>query len=596
MIDLNNPIRYKTSALFLGVVLTAVGCAKSTTHLADANTAQKEKKELFSNLLNSRKSETETIAKKGLVTGTTGAFAQQAGLSILKAGGNAADAVVATAMTQVCLAAGSWVSYAGIMNVVYFDAASGKTYDMNASYDTVEGETDAASIPAPDFSKGLAGVVLEPTGRNVVVPGFLKGADALVKRFGKLPLKEVVTPSIRCAEDGLIWNPGLADQAEFRHKELSRDPETRAVYFKADGSAYQAGDTFKQPALAKTLRAFSEQGSDYIYKGAWAEKLVSKVQALGGKLSMKDMTTYDVIWGQPDRGTYHGVDVYVHGRPAQGGVDTIEALNLLEAANLTAKGHYSESAHSLYWMSQLMKVNTTLNYGGQALADAAAALGVDVSPAGRLTKANAAKLLPIIQAGQFPGIAKPKGIPAHSDAVVVVDQWGNMAAMVHTINTVSWGTNGINIDGISIPDSAALQVPVVAATTPGERLPDPTNPGLLVKDGKPFLAFASIGAGLHERTIAALTSVIDFGMTPQQAINAPAYGFYNQTTKAQTFGTGDLNPELVKQVQAMGLNIEESDSMRGYWIGILIDPQTGELKGGTPRGFDLTMGGRAVGY
>jgi gamma-glutamyltranspeptidase/glutathione hydrolase len=168
------------------------------------------------------------------------------------------------------------------------------------------------------------------------------------------------------------------------------------------------------------------------------------------------------------------------------------------------------------------------------------------------------------------------------------------------INTVSWGTNGLNVDGISIPDSAAIQVSAVAATKPGERLPDPTNPGIVMKGGKPYLGFSSIGAGLHQRTTAALISVLDFGMTPQQAINAPAFGNTAFTADGsggpQTFGKGDLSADMIDQLAKLGMPIVEEDSTRGYWIGILIDPETGELLGGAPREFAIAMGGRAVGY
>ncbi len=539
----------------------------------------------------------EAVASNGMVTGTTGASAQQAGIDMLKAGGTAADAIVATAMSQVCLAAGSWVSYAGLMNVVYYEAASGKVYNMNASYDTVENEKDAASIPVPDFSKGMKGVKLEPDGRTVLVPGFLKGAEALVQRFGKLPLSQVVAPSVKCASEGYTWSEGAVQQAEFRKEELSRDPETRAIYFKADGSPYTAGETFKQPALAATLTAFGEQGSDYIYKGPWAKKLVEKTQALGGHLSMKDMETYEVIWSEPVHTNYHGYDVYVHGLPAAGGVNTIEALRFADLAGMSTRPFYGESAESLYLMSNITRPAIPLTYGGEAMG---AAMQMDLSLQGRLNPETTAKLWAIIQGGHFPGITPPKTAPAHSDGVVVVDQEGNMAAMVHSINTVSWGTNGLNIDGISIPDSAAIQVSAVAATTPGERLPDPTNPGLVMKDGKPYLGFASIGAGLHQRTTAALISVLDFGMTPQQAIDAPAFGFTEFTAQgtggAQTMGKGDLSPEMIAEVAELGMEIKEEDSTRGYWIGIMIDPETGELRGGGPREFAITMGGRAVGY
>jgi gamma-glutamyltranspeptidase/glutathione hydrolase len=539
------------------------------------------------------------ISSRGMVTGTTGASAQQAGLDMLKAGGTAADAIVATAMNQVCLAAGSWVSYAGLMNVVYYDAASGKIYNMNASYDTVESETDPASIPQPDFSKGLAGVQLEPDGRTVLVPGFLKGADALTERFGKLGLHKVSQPAIRCAEDGFTWNNGSVGQFTFRKDVLTRDPETAAVFLKKDGSAYEAGETFRQPALAKTLRNFAWLGADYIYKGAWAEKLVAKTRELGGHLTMEDMRTYDVIWSEPVQADYHGFDVYVHGLPAAGGVNTLEALAFSELAGLAEKPHYSESAESLFWLSNLTRAGFTLTYGADAIGQA---LGMDLSYESRLEPETSAQLWDLILAGHFPGINPPTQAPAHSDGVVVVDAYGNVAAMVHSINTVSWGTNGLNIDGISIPDSAAIQVSAVAATKPGDRLTDPTNPGLVMKNGKPYLGFASIGAGLHQRTIAALISVLDFDMSPQEAINAPAFGMtsftggLDATDSPQTFGVGDLSPEMITELAAMGLKIEENDSLRGYWIGIRIDPETGELHGGGPREFDITMGGRAVGY
>jgi gamma-glutamyltranspeptidase/glutathione hydrolase len=594
--NLLSKLRHNALLAAVAVALPLLACAEeaSSGEATEAveEAASEEGRAIFGTL-----EVAETVASNGLVTGTTGASAQQAGIDMLKAGGTAADAIVATAMNQICLAAGSWVSYAGLMNVVYYEASSGKIYNMNASYDTVEGETDAASIPAPDFSQGLKGVALEPNGRNVLVPGFLKGAEALVQRFGKLKLSDVVAPSVKCATEGFTVQQGLVDQLAFRKDVLSRDPDTKAVFFKADGTAYAAGDVFTQPALATTLDEFGTKGSGYIYKGPWAEKLVAKTQALGGKLSMKDMETYEVIWSEPVHANYHGYDVYVHGLPAAGGVNTIEALRFADLAGMAKRPFYGESAESLYMMSNITRPAIPLTYGGAAMG---ASLQLDLSLQGRLNPETTAKLWAIIEGGNFPGITPPKTVPAHSDGVVVVDKDGNMAAMVHSINTVSFGTNGLNIDGISIPDSAAIQVSAVAATVPGERLPDPTNPGLVMKDGKPYLGFASIGAGLHQRTTAALVSVLDFGMSPQQAIDAPAFGFTDFSKGgmggAQTMGKGELSPEMIAEVAELGMEIKEEDSTRGYWIGIMIDPQTGELRGGGPREFALTMGGRAVGY
>ncbi|TQV73501.1 hypothetical protein FKG94_17535 [Exilibacterium tricleocarpae] len=541
----------------------------------------------------------ESTATTAMVTGTTGAAAQQAGVDILRAGGTAADAAVGTAMKQICLAAGAWVSYAGIMNVVYYEAATGKVYNMNASYNTVAGETDPASIPPVEFSRRHSKAAIAPNGRSVLVPGFMKGADELVKRFGRLSLAEVVAPSVQCAEQGFTWHEVPDQIFAFRKDLLARDAETKAVFTSPNGDNYQVGETFRQPALAQTLKAFSQKGADYIYKGPWAKKLVDKVQAMGGKLSLADMAGYEVIWSEPLSTQYHGYDVYVHGLPAVGGVATVEAMELSELAKLPSMGHYSESPEALLWMSNITRVGISMTYAAELVGKA---LSMDLSPQSRLKPEVNEKIWQLIKAGHFPGVVSPKKIvPAHSDGVVVIDQWGNIATMVHTINTEMWGTTGLFVDGVSIPDSASIQVPQVAAVTPGERLPDPTNPGLVLKDGKPFLGFASIGAGLHQRTLSCLISVLDFGMTPQQAINAPAWGFLkfdakDPTKQTQQFGIGDLEPQMIKSLNAMGMEIDENDTTRGYWIGIQIDPESGQLKGGSPRALGESLGGRAVGY
>ena len=549
-------------------------------------------------------SATDDPQPRGMVTGTTGAQAIEGGVDILKAGGSAADAAMSTALTQICMAAGSWVSYAGLMTMVYYDAETREVHNMNAAYNTVENETDPSSIPGIDFSKGFAGFNAEPDGRTVLVPGFMKGVEAANERFGKLPFAELFTSAIECAEEGFEYQDGNVGQYTFREDVLSRLPETNAIFTKADGSPYQTGETFKQPALAETLRKIAEQGTDYMYKGPWAEKLVELVGDIGGKLTVQDMANYEVLWSRPARGTYHGFDLYMHGSPAEGGIGLIEAMNLAELAGLSDLGHYGESAEAMFWLTQISRPGLTFAVGGQEAADAVAAIiGTDLNHETRVDKETSASLWSAIQDGSFPGaVVPPEGAVAHSDAVVAIDRWGNIAAIVHSINTVSWGTTGIFVDGISIPDSGIFQQGMMAQIEPGSRLPDPTNPGLVLKDDEPFMGFSSIGSGLHQRTIGGLVSVLDFGLTPKEAVDKPALGSFSLgaavegdvARAAQGVGVGDFSPELIAAVEAMGQPIEENDATRGYWIAIMIDPGTGEFHGSSIRG--LALGGRAVGY
>jgi gamma-glutamyltranspeptidase / glutathione hydrolase len=542
-------------------------------------------------------------AARGMVTGTTGAGAIEAGVEILKQGGSAADAVAATALTQVCMAAGSWVSYAGIFTMVYFDAAERKTHNLNAAFNTVQGETDALSIPGVNtasLGKGFSAWECTPSGRTALVPGFMAGIEATHARFGKLSLEQVFAPAIRIATDGFEWPQGNAQQYAFREKILNRLPETRAIFAKSGGGTYAAGDLFKQPALAETLKRTVKEGiRNYLYEGEWASKLVAAVQADGGHMTLKDLADYRVHWAEPVHGTYHGYDVYSHGLPATGGVNLIEALNLAEIAGLSRMGKYSDSPKSLYWLAQIAKLAFEMMPGATDSPESAAAiraLGLNLSLESRLRKDTSVALWQAIESGRFPKIKPPQSAaPAHSDSIVAIDKWGNIAAVVHSINAVSWGSTGIFVDGISIPDSASFQQAAIAATQPGARLADPTNPGLIVKDGQPYMGFGSIGSGLHIRTLACLLNVLDFGMTPQQAIDSPSLGSFTFDEASKlTVGVNEFPTDFLQAVGQLGQEVIEDNPMRGYWLGIQLDPKTQQLNGGAIR--ELNLGGRAVGY
>ncbi|WP_205692030.1 gamma-glutamyltransferase, partial [Caulobacter soli] len=143
--------------------------------------------------------------KNGAVTVAYGALAARAGLEALKQGGGAIDAAITAALAQVALTAGAPISYFGIMSLVYFDAKTGKTHTMNAEWNTVKGETDGASIPGGILfgsDEALRGKG-PPSGRTALVGGFMKGAEAAHKRFGKLPFASLFQPSIEIAENGM---------------------------------------------------------------------------------------------------------------------------------------------------------------------------------------------------------------------------------------------------------------------------------------------------------------------------------------------------------------------------------------------------------
>jgi len=175
--------------------------------------------------------------------------------------------------------------------------------------------------------------------------------------------------------------------------------------------------------------------------------------------------------------------------------------------------------------------------------------------------------------------------PKHSDDVVAIDREGNIAAITHSINCVDWGKTAIFVGGISIGDPASFQQAQIARVKPGGRLPAPTETGILFKDGRPVLGFASMGSGLHHRTLQCLLNITRFGMTVEQAINTPDFFFPGadpKTSKLTVHVAKGRFPKSVLEEVGYAYREYEPNQARfggeGLWIGISRDPKTGELR------------------
>jgi gamma-glutamyltranspeptidase / glutathione hydrolase len=534
---------------------------------------------------------------QGMVAVTNHAFAARVGLEALRQGGSAADAALATALAQVPLSGGATTSYAGILTMVYYDAASKKVYSLNAGYNTVLEEKDPLTIPRGG----------KPSGRSALVPGFFAGVQAAHDRFGKLPFASLFDPAIYLAEKGFVVYPVLSGWINMRKDVLSRLPETKRVFTRQDGEFYKEGDHFKQPQLAETLWKIAAQGTDYIYQGEWAKKFVAAVQSEGGKMTLADLKAYRPIWSEPLQTSYHGYQVYTLGYPSLGGLDTIEALNLLEVADLKQYGHYTTSPETLYEFIQICRVKYFLPYLPAPtlkmyLPD------LDSAPESRVKKESARLLWRKMHEPAWEKMVsaiwpKDKG-SNHSAGVVAVDGQGNMAAVLHSINAYYWGNTGIFVDGISIPDSASLQQSQIARIKPGDRLPDPTNPVIVLKNDKPYLASSCVGSGLHQATMSNLVNVLDFGMDLKRSIDTPNFlgpflGLSNDGRSSapqmymELLAEGEFDENLVKAVVAKGQAIkllpkDQTQTRRqlGWWVAIQIDTKTGKRVGVAPPGLN----------
>jgi gamma-glutamyltranspeptidase/glutathione hydrolase len=523
--------------------------------------------------------------ESAMVTGTSSSIALRSGLEALKQGGSAMDAALTIALTHITLAGGCTVSFAGVLTVVYFDASSGQVFALDGGYDTVECEEDPLTIPRSSTSDPSLGSKPIPKGRTVLVGGFMAGLEATHKRFGKLPFPEIFKPAIYFAEEGFPISAELSRRIKIRKDIFSRLPETKAVYLKKDGSLYAPGEIFKQPALAQTLRRIAEEGATYFYRGAWAAKFVKAVRRDGGRMTMKDMATYEARWDEPLHAHYRGYDVYL----PQGGIHLTGMLNLLEVSDVAGLGYYADAPSSLYWFHRII----------EAVQFGTGLDGMGYQREAWLKKEFAQEAWEKMQ--KDPGTGKAalrnQSASSHSDAVVAMDKSGNLAAVLHSSNCLGFGESGLNIDGISIPDSATFQQAALSHTKPGERLFNPTTPLIVLKKGKPYLGLSAIGSGIYEETIKCLFNILGFNKNAQEAIDAPFVApFFGDAVDAPSSALavpeGVFSDELLEKTKKIGLELKvipypQARRRKGAAAIITVDPSTGIREGASVRRFSL---------
>jgi gamma-glutamyltranspeptidase/glutathione hydrolase len=515
-------------------------------------------------------------APNGMVVVTTGERAARAGRDILARGGNAVDAALTTALAQVVECGGAYVSHAGILSLLHYEASTGTVSALDAGYDIPLAESDALSIP----EQGT------PSGRATLVPGFMAGVGAAHDRFGSLSLAEVFAPAIAMARDGFAVSPLMAKYIDYRQDVLGRLPQTRRIFVNDEGRFLREGEHFRQPELADTLESVVSGGTAEMYTGAWARRFVDAVQAEGGKISLEDMRRYRPTWRDPLGAVYRDHRVVVPGLPATGGVAMIEALRLIERADLRRLGPPQDVAQSLFHMLQIGQCQFL-----EFLPDwmSRAAYGRVLSLEARAREETTDWIWSQMQSGAWAAMnpfAPVNGTQQHSDGVVAFDRAGNMVALTHTINTDTWGTTGLFVGGVSVPDSAAFQQLEVANAGPGNRLPNAMSPMIFLRWGRPVLGSSAIGTSLHEKTLAVLAGIFEFGLKGEAALTAPSplFADYAQMPPVARVEEGTFAAAVLEEVRRLGQPVvevgpQEAGWLRGYWVGLQRNPVELSLKG-----------------
>lgn len=487
--------------------------------------------------------------------------ASRVGADILRAGGNAVDAAVATgfALAATLPRAGN-IGGGGFMLI----HLAREKRDIAIDYREMAGALTDRDVFL-DEKGAFAPAKSQSSGLGVGVPGTVAGFALAVEKYGsgRFTLSDLLAPAIALARDGFVVDADLADSLPVAARRLGRYPSSKAIFFRPDGTPLRRGDMLVQTDLAATLATIARDGPRGFYAGEVALKTVAAVGRAGGRMTLEDLAAYRAVERPVVRGSYRGHEIVSMPPPSSGGAHVVQILNILEGFPLADYGH--NSARALHLIAEASQL---------AFADRSRYLGdpdfVHVPLSGLVSKAYAAKL----RAGISETRARPArdigpGDPApyESDQTThfsVVDADGNAVANTYTLN-FSYGL-GMVVDGAGfilnneLDDFAAREGAANAygltggdANAPGPRKRplSSMSPTFVLKDGEIELVTGSPGGS---RIISIVTQIIlnvlDFGLNAAEASEAPR--IHDQWTPDELQMERGVSPDTINLLRALG--------------------------------------------
>jgi len=506
--------------------------------------------------------------------------ASEAGIAIMKAGGNAVDAAVAVgfALAVTHSSAGN-IGGGGFMLI---RQADGQNFFVDFREEAPgKATTNMYQDAQGNIVKGRSTQGFLASG----IPGTVAGLVSAQQKLGKLTLAQDMAPAIALASDGFALDTSEANGFR-RSKNLALFPDSHRI-FQRDGNFYQAGDVFKQPELAATLKAIAQSGADAFYHGRIANELAAFEAANGGLITAADMAHYQAKWRQPLAVRYHGYDILTSPPPSSGGVAIVEMLNMLDNTDFVKSGMDSAAA-----------LHDEIEAERRAMADRAVYLGdpdfVKVPMATLLSpefakqrwasvKPEQASLSKDVGAGAIPGFESDE-----TTHFSTVDQAGDAVAVTYTLNFgygsgVTAGHLGFllndEMDDFTSKPGAPNGFNLIQGKAndiePYKRPLSSMVPTIVSKDGKLALVLGSPGGPRIITTVfEVLTDVLDFGLNVQQAVDAPR--FHQQWMPEDVYfeGPSRFSPDTLALLAKMGYPLK----VGGSWCdaeAIQIDLKSG---------------------
>ena len=530
------------------------------------------------------------VRGKNEVCSSSHPLVTQTMLDVLREGGNAVDAATAGALMSATVEP-HMTNHGGSVNMLYWDAKSGKPYQMLSSGTLVPGMSPFRPLPS-----GLGGFAAPPGRPSMMacIPGFVPGLGAAHARFGTKAWSRLCQDAIRWADEGHPVSSFEFSQLSFDAPYTTYFPSGREV-FTPNGFLPQAGERFRRPQLAATLKRLAAEGPEYFTKGDWARHFVAEANRLGWRIKIEDMSAIPPRWGEPLRYRFRGHEVVQFSAPERTGVTSAMFLGIIEQLGVSSMGHYSESADALYYMAHALR---RVNWEIGLLQDPE----LFESPADLLISAENLKLIadtlrrarpkidltehvrlasgnPALAAAGLP-TAGPSTPPASAGSceLSVVDRQGNWCQLLNTM--ASGGIPGVAIDGVPMAGTAAdfgLNAMFSGFLSGRGRLSFITGSTLILKDGKPWLGLGTPGTP-HLTVPQVMANLLAYGLDPYEASVAPRFWPLQENYSLEI--EARIAPKTVEGLTRLGISVrplQMNEFHMGSFQVCWRDPQTGKL-------------------
>jgi gamma-glutamyltranspeptidase/glutathione hydrolase len=536
----------------------------------------------------------EAVGDKVMVS-TQSPIVTEACLKVLRNGGNAVDAAITSVFLQHVVEYHQVMHFSSMAGL-YYEASTGKYYAFNAVADR------------PLASRGKHG---DPN--KVAIGGTVRGLEDLWKRFGTRSWASYLEPAITAAEEGVLVTTFMYTYINWYFEggsvlrgkgDLAQIKEAREFYM-PNGFQVPVGHMWKMPKLAEHLRKLASEGADYMYTGEWGQKYIKAARGAGGRVTMEDMTDYNVRWTDPLKYTYKGYEILTEPPPIYGAMTVACNLNILENFDLKSKGFYWESPDTLEIMartygrvsSEMRWLQDPVNFHTPVdllLSKDYGRMGAEfvrktmLLPGIKLAASDPNNDFPHhLQAEAFiSGIKKEEMESCNSNATVIVDAEGNWITLLHTGHG---GTPGVFIDVVRASGSTMR----ACTMGPGRRLLFPSVATIILKEGKPWMALGTPGSPPQPAT-EVLVNILEFGMHPKDAADAPRFWAFRNLDRVVEIESR-ITPEVRKAMPKRGIKIKdliEYNWHTGSFQIVWRDTKTGKLHGVT----DPRRLGNAGGY